>query len=96
MLAIGASGTGMERLRGRLARRGLAETADTLGAALLPAPLSAAGVKAAAHQAGHAASVTARVAALTEGVLQAMFMTTLKRAVALALLVCCAAVGRGR
>jgi hypothetical protein len=63
--------------------------------AALPARLSAAGFKAVAHHAGGAAAVSARVAALTEGVLQAMFMTSLKRALVLGLVVCCAAIGAG-
>jgi RNA polymerase sigma factor (sigma-70 family) len=80
-------------LRGRLARRGLApavvllaDAARPAGAAL-PGPLASATARAAAaFAAGRAASVSAQVAQLTEGVLRAMFQTRLRSAAAALLL----------
>jgi HlyD family secretion protein len=79
-----------ERLRGRLARRGLAPTlaigvaaGDASGA--VPARLAESTIRAAARvAAGWAAGVSAPVAALVEGVLGAMSLIKLKPLVALA------------
>ena len=82
---------GREQLRRRLVRRGLAPAAGlpavlTAGAAV-PAPLAETTLKAArAVAAGQAAAlaVSPRVAALTEGVLRAMFLSRLKIALVVA------------
>jgi RNA polymerase sigma factor (sigma-70 family) len=80
-------------LRGRLSRRGLAPAvvllADTTGLvkAALPGPLvSTTAQTAAALAAGRAASVSAGVVQLTEGVLRAMFKAQLRSAAAVLLL----------
>jgi RNA polymerase sigma factor (sigma-70 family) len=81
-----------QRLRDRLARRGLALPAAALAAALsreaaaavLPAALEEMTVRAAMRFAAHSAAagaVSVPVAALTEGVLKAMLLTKLKPAV---------------
>ena len=86
---------GRERLRSRLARRGVGPAAALLPAALAPDPAEAAvpdpwkqaTVKAAARQAAggaSAASVSAKVAALAEGALRAMLFKQLKSAAAIA------------
>ena len=78
-----------ERLRTRLARRGIGLSAGLLGSVLadkltaaVPAALAHATVKAAvlvaAGEAAIGGVVSAQVAALTKGVLQAMFLTKLK------------------
>jgi RNA polymerase sigma-70 factor (ECF subfamily) len=82
----------------RLARHGLALSTGSLAllfaqntASALPAPLVVSTVKAAAWvaagQAAAAGPVTAEAAALTKGVLQAMFLTKLKTALVLVLVV---------
>jgi RNA polymerase sigma factor (sigma-70 family) len=87
-----------QRLRGRLERRGVALSAGALvaslaerSAAAVPGVLATATVRAArAIQFGNAAGaglVSARVSALTEGVVQNMFLTKVKMAAALVLLV---------
>jgi RNA polymerase sigma factor (sigma-70 family) len=97
---------GRERLRARLARRGLALPAGLLAALLIdrvaeaavPAALVSVIVKAATpFAAGGAAAglVSARAAAWTEGVLRAMFLTKLKLVTAAALVVALAATGAG-
>lgn len=95
---------GRERLRARLARRGLALSAAGLGtvlsqsAAAAPAALVNATVEAAIpFAAGQAAVglVSASVAALTEGVLQAMFLTKVKFAAAALLTLAVLAPGAG-
>jgi RNA polymerase sigma factor (sigma-70 family) len=88
-----------ERLRGRLARRGLALSAGLLATALtqktvvaLPVALSDAVLNAAlayAAGAGMTGAVSAPVAALTEGVLQSMTIAKLKTTVAGVLLALC-------
>jgi RNA polymerase sigma factor (sigma-70 family) len=93
-------------LRGRLARRGLAVPAGLLVPALaqsaagaaVPAALAAATTRAALlFGAGGATAglVSAPVATLTEGALKAMFLTKLKLAAVLALLLSCVGVGAG-
>jgi hypothetical protein len=80
-------------LAGRLARRGLAPAA--LAVALPQALVTSTGKAAAGAAVGRAAvagAVSARAAALTEGVLRAMFLSKLKTAAALALAL---AVGTG-
>jgi RNA polymerase sigma factor (sigma-70 family) len=79
-----------ERLRVRLTRRGIALSTAALGAklgqsaasALVPAPLASSTIRAAlltaAGNSATAAGVSLPVAALTEGVLQAMLITKLK------------------
>jgi RNA polymerase sigma factor (sigma-70 family) len=90
----------------RLARHGLALSAGSLALALstnaaaaqAPAPLVGSTIKAAALLAtGHAlsATVSAPVAALTEGVLRAMFLSKLKNALTIALVVLLLAPGAG-
>src|SRR5262249_6261929 len=90
----------------RLARHGLVLSGGALAATLscnavsaaVPAPLVSSTVQAAALvAAGHAAAsaVSAPVAALTEGVLQAMFVTKLKIVTAVALAVGLLGVGFG-
>lgn len=84
------------RLKGRLARRGLAPSvlAATLGlsssgtaSAAVPARLADATVRAAAEvAAGRAAQVSAAVATIVEGVLRAMLLSKLKAAAALSAL----------
>jgi RNA polymerase sigma factor (sigma-70 family) len=80
---------GRERLRGRLARRGLAPSAGAVSAALaadaraeVPPALTDSTVKAAARVAAGrslaAGAVPASVAALTQGMLRTMLMTKLK------------------
>jgi RNA polymerase sigma factor (sigma-70 family) len=97
---------GRKILAQRLTRRGLALSAGALALALaqntasasVPAPLVISTVKAATlTAAGQAATavVTAKVAALTEGVLHAMFLTKVKTALALLLLVGLLATGAG-
>jgi RNA polymerase sigma factor (sigma-70 family) len=97
---------GRERLRQRLARRGLVLSGGLLTALLsnaaaeaaLPAALVKVVVKAAIPwAAGKAAAglVSARAAAWTAGVLQAMFLTKLKIALAAVLVVALAATGVG-
>jgi RNA polymerase sigma factor (sigma-70 family) len=97
---------GRERLRARLARRGVALSGSVLAAMLIsraaeaaaPAALVSAAVKAAIpFAAGTAAAslVSARPAAWTEGVLKAMFMTKLKITAAVALVLTLAATGAG-
>jgi RNA polymerase sigma factor (sigma-70 family) len=89
-------------LRARLARRGLALSAGALALALsaqalaaaVPAALVSSTSAAAAGGAGTAA-VSARVAALAEGVLQTMFWTKLKFVAALLLLLAAAVAGVG-
>jgi RNA polymerase sigma factor (sigma-70 family) len=88
-------------LAGRLARRGLALSAGSLAAVLaeqtspacVPAALASvtalAAARSAVGQTAIAGLVSARVATLTKGVLQAMLLTNLKRA-ALGLLAVCA------
>jgi RNA polymerase sigma factor (sigma-70 family) len=79
--------TGRKMLAARLSRRGLALSGGALAVALgqgaasagVPAPLVAATAKAAAlAAAGHLAAVSTPVAAVTKGVLRAMFLTKLK------------------
>jgi hypothetical protein len=93
-----------ERLRARLTRRGLTLSAGGLalvlsqgaGTAAVPAPLAGSSAKAALLFAANPAAtgaVPARVAALTEGVLRAMWWTRGKLAVAVVLAL--AAVGTG-
>jgi RNA polymerase sigma factor (sigma-70 family) len=94
---------GRQRLRSRLARRGLALSAAGVATALsqnaaasVPAALMSSTVQAAIpFAAGKAAAglVSAPVAALTEGVLQAMFLTKLK--VGTAALLALAVLGTG-
>jgi len=96
---------GRERLRARLARRGLALSAAYLATALsrdaaaaVPAALVSSTAKiAAAVATGQAAAglVSAPVAALSKGVLQAMFLTKLKIAAAAVLVVSVAGPGAG-
>jgi RNA polymerase sigma factor (sigma-70 family) len=97
---------GRERLRQRLARRGLVLSGGLLAALLpcaaaeaaLPAALVKFVVKAAVpYAAGKAAAelVSARAAAWTAGVLQAMFLTKLKIASAVVLVVALVATGVG-
>jgi RNA polymerase sigma factor (sigma-70 family) len=80
-----------ERLRGRLSRRGLALSAGLLATSLTelaaPATLSAALVESAVRTcvAMGAGAVAAPVAALTEGVLRAMFLNKLKLTAAVVL-----------
>lgn len=84
---------GRERLRHRLSRRGVALTSVALTAALarsagaagVPAPLVAGTVRAAAGSAAAAGVVSPHVAALTEGVLHAMFVSKLKLVLGLVL-----------
>jgi RNA polymerase sigma factor (sigma-70 family) len=89
---------GRRRLAKRLARHGLALSGGALAAALthgaasacVPAPLLGATVQAAARVAAGGAVagvVSARVAALTEGVLKTMFLSRIKLALAVALVV---------
>lgn len=95
-----------ERLRGRLIGRGLGLPAAALTAALCqeaaaclaPAPLVISTVKAAALLAAGQATasvVSAPVAALTEGVLKAMFLTKLKMVVAAVVVAGVVAAGSG-
>jgi RNA polymerase sigma factor (sigma-70 family) len=95
---------GRQRLRSRLARRGLAPSAAAVATSLsqnaapaaVPAALMSSTVKAAVpFAAGKVAAglVSASVAALTEGVLQAMFLTKLK--IATAALLALAVLGTG-
>jgi RNA polymerase sigma factor (sigma-70 family) len=96
---------GRDVLRARLTRRGFAPTAAPLGVALsrhttlpaLPTTLLHATAKAATHFAARAGSVSvsASVAALTEGVLRAMFWTSLKSAAAVLVTVGVVATGAG-
>jgi RNA polymerase sigma factor (sigma-70 family) len=98
---------GRDKLRGRLARRGVALSASGLAAALAqsvapaapPAALLTATLKAAALvAAGKTVAVGALspgVAALTEGVLKAMFLTKLKSAAAVLLALVVAGAGLG-
>jgi RNA polymerase sigma factor (sigma-70 family) len=97
---------GRERLRNRLARRGVVLAGPPLATLLLsriadaapPAALVKALVKAAIpFAAGNAAAglVSARAVAWTEGVLQAMFFTRLKIAAAVVLVLTLAATGSG-
>jgi RNA polymerase sigma factor (sigma-70 family) len=87
-----------QRLRGRLERRGVTLSAGALmasladrSAAAVPGALATATVQAARTiQFGNAAGaslVSARVSALTEGVVQTMFLTKMKMAAALVLMV---------
>jgi len=97
--------TARKLLAQRLARHGIALSCGVLAAALapngasacVPTPLAASTVKAATLvAAGKAAgAVSAPVAALTEGVLKAMFLTKLKIVTALLLLVGVSLVGAG-
>jgi RNA polymerase sigma factor (sigma-70 family) len=92
-----------ERLRARLTRRGLTLSTGALAlvlmqgarAAAVPAPLAGSAAKTALSFAANPAAgvIPARVAALTEGVLRAMWLTKWKRAVAVVLAL--AAVGTG-
>src|SRR5262245_26573111 len=93
---------GRQLLAQRLTRRGVTLSAGALAltlaqqasAAGLPAPLVASTVQTATLvAAGQAGLVSAKVAALTQGVLQAMFLTKLKSA--LALLLAVAVLGAG-
>jgi RNA polymerase sigma factor (sigma-70 family) len=94
-----------ERLRGRLARRGvtlsaaaLAAAAGERGLAALPAGLAELTIRAVpkgAAGAAAAAGVSARVAALAEGVLQAMFMNRLKTVLLVLLVLTLTGVGAG-
>ena len=95
-----------ERLRHRLTRRGLALGAGLLATRLahnaapaaVPAPLVCSTVEAATSVAAGkavAGAVPARVAALTEGVLRAMFMTRLRIATAIVLAAALTAGGVG-
>jgi RNA polymerase sigma factor (sigma-70 family) len=97
---------GRERLRARLARRGVVLSGGMLSAVLIsraceaapPVALVGETVKAAIpFAAGQAAAglVAARPAAWTEGVLKAMFMTKLKIAAAIILVVALGATGVG-
>jgi RNA polymerase sigma factor (sigma-70 family) len=95
-----------ERLRGRLTRRGLTLSAAALAAALgkeataiAPAQLVISTVHAALLVAAGKAltgAVSAPVAALTQGVLQAMFMSKVKITLAVVLTVGVVAAGTGR
>ncbi len=98
--------TARKLLAKRLAGRGLALSGGVLAAVLsqnaasaaVPAPLVVSTVQAAAQlAAGKTAAglVSAKVAALTEGVLKAMFLTKLKMAAALVLVIGLLAVGSG-
>jgi RNA polymerase sigma factor (sigma-70 family) len=92
---------GRERLRGRLVRRGVTLTVGALALVLaekaapaaVPAALAAGTVQAAALAAAGTAAgaIPATVAALTKGVLQAMFLSKLKVVAAVALAVAVAA-----
>jgi RNA polymerase sigma factor (sigma-70 family) len=97
---------GRARLRSRLSRRGVGPAAALLAAALAPDPSEAAvpdpwkqaTVKAAARQAAggaSAASVSARVAALSQGALRAMLFKQLKSAAAVAIAIVLGAVACG-
>jgi RNA polymerase sigma factor (sigma-70 family) len=97
-------GRGLQRLRGRLARRGLTLSAAALATALspksapaaLPAALADSTLQAALLCAAGKpalALISARAAALTEGALRTMFMTRLKIAAALLLMVAVAGSG---
>jgi RNA polymerase sigma factor (sigma-70 family) len=84
---------GRERLRHRLVRRGVALTSLALtaalarnaGAACVPAQLVSGTVRAAAGSAAAAGVVSSQVAALTEGVLRAMFVSKVKLVLGLVL-----------
>src|SRR5262249_18077705 len=92
---------GRDKLRTRLARRGAVPSgsglatafAEGVASAAMPAPLLAATLKAAAalvaagKKAGAAGVISAKVAALTEGVLKAMLVTKLKIATVILLVV---------
>jgi RNA polymerase sigma-70 factor (ECF subfamily) len=97
-----------ERLHARLLRRGLTLSAAAFAAALSRDRASAAGPatavvdstvgaarQIAAGAAPAAGTVSARVAALTEGVLRAMFVTRLKKTAMLVLLLTAVATGAG-
>jgi RNA polymerase sigma factor (sigma-70 family) len=95
-----------ERLRGRLSRRGLALPAGVLAAVLTqkaaaaeaPAALLSATVQAAllaARQGSALAGVSPQVATLTQGVLEAMFLTRLKITLAVVLAAAVFASGAG-
>jgi hypothetical protein len=98
---------GRDKLRVRLVRRGMAPSAGGLAAALaenvapaaLPAALLTATIRSAALVAAGktiaAGALSPRVAALTEGVLKAMFLTKLKSAAAVLLVLAVAGTGLG-
>ncbi len=71
-----------ERLRGRLARRGIALSAGALAAALAPGKVSAALAETTVRAASGHAAVPPAVASLTKGVLRAMFAKRLTAAAA--------------
>jgi RNA polymerase sigma factor (sigma-70 family) len=87
--------TARRLLAGRLARHGLVLSGGALAAACVPIPLAASTIKAVSLCAAGQPVVSPAVATLSEGVLRAMYLSKLKSAAAMLLVLGAAAVGMG-